>query len=88
MNIIIDKSILGFVIIIVFLLILSNQVIVLAQSPIFKFQEVNDPNLDWIDLDNKKFSKQGERSTDILSVDYNSNGNMLNSTIWLYYPFE
>ena len=70
------------------LLILSNQVIVLAPSPIFRFQEINDPNLDWIDLDNKKFVKQGERSTDILSVDYNSNGNTLNSTIWLYYPFK
>ena len=69
-------------------LLLFIPVIVLAESPIFELQEIKDQNIDWIDLDRKGPSQEGERSTDILSVDYHSNGKILNATVWLYFPFK
>jgi hypothetical protein len=77
----------------VFLLILVlsflyNSQRVLSESPSFRFQEINDPFTDWINLDSKNYSKDGIPSTDILSVNYRSNGNILNSTIWLSGPFD
>ncbi len=74
-----------------FILLLSlsyNTQRVLSDSPIFRFQEIKDPFADWINLDSKNNSKDGIPSTDILSVDYRSNGSILNSTIWLSGPFD
>jgi hypothetical protein len=82
------KLIFNFAIAAVLSLIFSPRVLVLAQSPIFKLEEITDPKQDWMNLENKKFSQEGERSTDILSVDYDSNGKILNATVWLYYPFK
>jgi hypothetical protein len=78
----------SFLIAAVLLLLLCIPVIALAESPIFEFQEIKDPNIDWMDLNNRKHSEEGERSTDILSVDYHSNGKILNATVWLYFPFK
>jgi hypothetical protein len=57
-------------------------------SPIFPNHEILDPKVDWIDLNTRNFTKGGDRSTDIESVDYYSNGNTLNATLWLYFPFK
>jgi hypothetical protein len=54
----------------------------------FPNQEIIDPNLDWIDIKTKTFTKDGDRSTDIISVDYYSDGNTLNAILWLYFPFK
>jgi hypothetical protein len=39
-------------------------------------------------LTNRTVTKQGDRSTDIESVDYSSDGKSLNATLWLYFPFK
>jgi hypothetical protein len=60
-----------------------------AFSPSFSKQEIQDPPLDWVNMKTKQFtSSEGERSTDILAVDYHSNGKKLNATLWLYFPFN
>ena len=79
----------GFVFLFILILAFSyNWQRVLSESPTYRFQEINDPLADWINLDTKNYSKDGIPSTDILSVDYLSNGNILNSTIWLSGPFD
>jgi hypothetical protein len=78
----------SFLIAAVLLFLLPVPVTVLAESPIFGLQEIKDQNIDWIDLNKRRPSQEGERSTDILSVDYHSNGKILNATVWLYFPFE
>jgi hypothetical protein len=57
-------------------------------SPSFPNQEIIDPDLDWIDLKNRSYTKGGDRSTDIESVDYYSDGHTLNAILWLYFPFK
>jgi hypothetical protein len=57
-------------------------------SPYFTKQEIRDPPTDWINLKTKKFVSEGERSTEILGVDYESDGKTLNATVWLYFPFN
>lgn len=60
----------------------------LAESS-FTIQEIKDPRGDWINTNTKQFdSTQGERSTDILAVDYYTNSDFLNATLWLYFPFK
>jgi hypothetical protein len=55
----------------------------------FTIQEIKDPGRDWINMDTKQFdSTQGERSTDILAVNYYTTRDFLNATLWLYFPFE
>jgi hypothetical protein len=74
-----------------FILVLSisyNSQRVLSESPSFRFEEIKDPFTDWFNLDSKNYSKDGIPSTDILSVNYLSDGNMLNSTLWLSGPFD
>jgi hypothetical protein len=58
------------------------------RSPSFPNQEIIDPHVDWIDLENRTLTRQGDRSTDIESVDYSSDGKTLNATLWLYFPFK
>jgi hypothetical protein len=57
-------------------------------SPAFPNEEIIDPNTDWIDLETRNYTKGGDRSTDIESVDYFSDGKTLNATLWLYFPFK
>jgi hypothetical protein len=70
------------------LFVLPTPAKVLAGSPIFNFQEIKDPTMDWINLGTKNPSSEGEPATEILSVDYRSDGNALNSTIWLSAPVK
>jgi hypothetical protein len=53
--------------------------------------EIRDPVFDWINMKNGQrvtTSSNVERSTDILSVDYNNNDKFLNSTLWLFFPVK
>ena len=64
---------------------------VFALSPYFSKQEILDPNLDWVDMETKQSasSKEGQLySTDILSVDYYSDGKTLNAILWTFLPFQ
>src|SRR4051794_14197370 len=45
--------------------------------------EIQDQSFDWINMTAREFTSQGERSTDILSVDYSNNGKFLNATLWM-----
>lgn len=59
-----------------------------AGSPSFPNHEIIDAKLDWIDMKTRNYTKGGDRSTDIESVDYFSDGKSLNATLWLYFPFK
>ena len=59
-----------------------------AQTPSFIRQNIKDAPLDWIDAVNQKGSASGDPSTDIAEVTYSSNGRMLNSTMWMLFPFK
>lgn len=62
-----------------------------ALSPYFGKQEIIDPKLDWVDMKTKQSitSKEGlPYFTDILSVDYYSDGKTLNATLWTFLPFQ
>ena len=59
-----------------------------AQTPSFIRQNINDAPFDWIDAANQTTSEKGAPSTDIAEVTFFSNGNTLNSTIWLLFPFR
>jgi hypothetical protein len=61
---------------------------IFAISPAFPGQEITDDQKDWINMTNKEPSSKGDRSTDILAADYFSDGNILNATLWLYFPFK
>ena len=71
--------------VIIFLLLhtLSN----VFASPLFE-QEIIDDTSDWVNLDSREFVRTGDRYTDIVSVDYFSDGRFFNSTIWLLFPFK
>ena len=55
----------------------------IANSPSFPNQEITDPVRDSIDMKNKSYTQDGDRSTDIESVDYYSDGKTLNAILWL-----
>jgi hypothetical protein len=62
-----------------------------ALSPYFGKQEIRDPSLDWVDMKTKQpvTSTEGRPYfTDILSVDYYSDGKILNATLWTFLPFQ
>jgi hypothetical protein len=59
-----------------------------GQTPSFIRQNIKDAPLDWIDAVNQKGSASGAPSTDIAEVTYSSNGRMMNSTMWMLFPFK
>jgi hypothetical protein len=59
-----------------------------AQTPSFIRQNIKDAPFDWIDAEKQTRNEKGDLSTDIAEVTYFSNGNTLNSTIWLLLPFR
>jgi hypothetical protein len=61
---------------------------VFAISPTNPPQEMTDNQNDWINMTNKEPTSSGDRSTDILAVNYFSDGKILNATLWLYFPFK
>jgi hypothetical protein len=60
-----------------------------ATSPSFGYQEIRNEPFDWIDMMHKHVrSISGDPSTDILGVNYFSDGKTLNATLWLFAPFN
>lgn len=60
-----------------------------ATSPSFLEQEIGDNTSDWIDMNTNQIQKKiREKYTDIISVDYFSDGKTLNATLWLLFPFK
>ena len=56
---------------------------------VFEQREIEDPQGDWVNMQTRQYnSTEGERSTDILAVDYYTNEDFLNATLWLYFPFK
>ena len=53
-------------------------------SPSFSIREITDERSNWIDINN--IHRDGNPSTDILNVNYLSDGNTLNATLWLAAP--
>jgi hypothetical protein len=80
-----------FIIILSFLTYLSNDVF--AESPIFSRQQITDRYDDLVDMTTSTYfnSSKGKNPlmdlTDILSVNYFSDGKKLNATLWLGSPF-
>jgi hypothetical protein len=64
---------------------ISNNI---TNLPSFPNQEILDSRTDWIDLKTRSFTKAGDRTTDIESVDYFSDGNNLGAILWLYFPVK
>jgi hypothetical protein len=61
---------------------------VFAISPSFAIQEITDPPNDWVNMTTKQHTQNSDPSTDILSVNYFSDGKFLNATLWLTFPFK
>ena len=62
-----------------------------ALSPYFGKQEMRDPSLDWVNMNTKQpvtSTKSLPYFTDIISVDYYSDGKILNATLWTFLPFQ
>lgn len=58
-----------------------------ASSPSFPRQEIQDDVSDWIDMETLQSTEEGgETLSDILLVNYFSDGNYLNATLWLTFP--
>lgn len=95
-EIVIVTAFLSFLLLLMICVAASGKAFVLADpesndpvaSPAFSNEEIIDPRNDWINLDSKNYTKGGDRSTDIVSVDYFSEGETLNATLWLYFPFK
>jgi hypothetical protein len=78
-------------IIIISTIIMSQQVLyseVSSQSPSFSFQEIIDNRSDWVNMTTKQYANNSAPSTDILAVNYFSDGKTLNATLWLFFPFK
>jgi len=56
---------------------------VFALSPAFPRQEAKDEPVDWIDMMTQERNTTGNGYTDIRRVNYFSDGNILNTTLWL-----
>lgn len=57
-------------------------------SPSFFNKEIYDNISDYIDLNTKVDTRNGDPHNDITSVDYYSDGKVLNATLWLLFPFK
>lgn len=53
-----------------------------ASSPSFSLHEISDDSADWLDFWRGKPSSEGPHYIDIQSVNYFSDGNFFNATIW------
>ena len=63
--------------VLLFEMLLATSPHIMAASPSFGIQEIKDKPLDWVNITTKQHTQNGDPSTDILSVDYFSNGKLL-----------
>jgi hypothetical protein len=75
--------------IILVLVFLVSQLVcsALAASPVFTRHYMKDGLFDWLDVNRRTKTVQGEPATDLVGVSYFSNGQTLNSTVWVLAPF-
>ena len=59
----------------------------MALSPTFELQELINENRDWVQTYGNSNAYLKSSYTDILAVNYISDGQILNTTIWLYSGF-
>ena len=79
------------IVIIILSLLLSSNLFVekaTASSPSFGLQEITNENRHWIQTYGDSDAHLKSNYTDILAVNYISNGEILNATIWLASGFE
>ena len=57
-------------------------------SPPFEREEIKDDEVDWMDMNTLSITRDGPLFTDISHVTYFSDGNMMNSTLWLNSNFR
>jgi hypothetical protein len=57
------------------------------EAPITR-QSIEDAPFDWIDVDKQTATAKGDPATDIVEVTYFTKDGILNSTIWLIFPFK
>jgi hypothetical protein len=69
-------------------LICEPAIKIYGYSPPFPEQEIIDDNRDYVNMSTNSITNNGYRPTDIISVDYYSNGKTLNATLWLLFPFQ
>ena len=70
------------------LVFLLSQLVCSAQAaPIFTRHYMKNGIFDWLGVNKHRNTMQGEPATDIVGVSYFSNGQTLNSTIWLMAHF-
>ena len=67
---------------------MQSQCFAIVSSPAFTDQQISDEQQDWIKMTENQSYHEGNRATDILAVNYFSNGYFLNATLWLYFPFK
>ncbi len=72
----------------VMILISNLSSISYATDSSFIRQNIKDAPLDWINIDKQTATAKGHPATDIVEVTSVTNGNVLNSTIWLLFPFR
>ncbi len=65
-----------------YLFFLTTNHLVWAISKPFNFKEVQDGERDWIRVIDGQPNRNGINATDISSVKYNSDGNVLDATLW------
>ena len=82
------KSIIVTIIPLLLLLILNPFHKTMALSPSFELQEMINENHHWVLTYGNSDAHLKSNYTDILSVDYISNGKTLNSTFWLASAFK
>jgi hypothetical protein len=77
--------------IIISVMLMKQQVVyseVSTQSPSFSLQQIIDKRSDWVNMGTQQYVNNSEPSTDILAVNYFSDGKTLNATVWLFFPFQ
>ncbi|HKG88303.1 MAG TPA: hypothetical protein VKA95_08250, partial [Nitrososphaeraceae archaeon] len=83
-----NRAVLPLIFIIILSIAQDKQENASAESS-FTIQEIEDQQEDWLNLRTKQYdSTLQEPSTDILAVNYYSDGDFLNATVWLYHPFQ
>jgi hypothetical protein len=59
-----------------------------AIEPTIARQSIGDAPFDWIDIDTNTATEKGDPATDIVEVTYFIKDEILNSTLWLMFPFK
>jgi hypothetical protein len=59
-----------------------------ATSPSFSYKEIRNEPYSWIDVHKHRLRDDGDHYTELLNVNYFSDGKTLNATLWLAASFN